>query len=922
MTNSLLTRPDRLAALRRTTLLDTPPEEPFDRLTRMAGRLLGTPVSLISLVADDHQFFKSTFGLPEPWASRRVAPISFSFCGGVVASGEPLVLEDARRHPLLRHNPVIRELGWVAYAGVPLVTRQGQVIGSFAVIDKSPRLWSERDIALLQDLAASVITEVELRSEIAERRQAQQGRRESQEQFQSTFEDAGVGMALISTEGRWLRVNRALCDLLDCAPYDLIGLPVESSTHPADVTADREAVRLLLAGECRTYTMEKRYVRQSGKIVWALVNVSLVAGSEGEPSHLIAGIQDISDRKQAETALRGSEERYRLLAQASREAVWDWDLVTDLVSWDVGTGPLLDYQRSEQGDTAAWWYDRIHPADRERVVASIDSAVAQGEPAWSEEYRFRRADGSYAMVHNRAHIVRDESGTPVRMVGAMSEASRERADQRLPQVIEALPMAVWVLDRQGRIVQSNSSSGQLWGTAPHPVEDFRQYKARWPDTGEPVRPEEWGPARALRGEISVNEEMAIETFDGTQKTILNSATPIWDPSGEIVGAVNVSEDVTRKQAEESERREKDEQARAAEKMEAVGRLAGGIAHDFNNLLTGILSYSDLILQELRPADPLRSDIEQIRDAGQRAANLTRQLLAFSQRQLLQPRVVSLTTTVRELEPMLGRLLGPTVTLETELDPALGHVSIDPERIEQVLVNLVLNAREAMPQGGRLRITTANQPGGSVSLTVSDTGVGMDAATKAQVFEPFFTTKHAATGTGLGLSTAYGILQQSGGSITVESEPGQGTTFTINLPRYTGPERPVAQTEWRGEQGGKETLLLVEDEAPVRDSVRRLLEFHGYTVIEASNGADALRIYENNANGIDLVLTDLVMPEMGGNELVERLRASRPDLRVLFMSGYADRNTTGNGSTRTGTGFVEKPFTVDTLMRRLREVLDR
>jgi PAS domain S-box-containing protein len=709
---------------------------------------------------------------------------------------------------------------------------------------------------------------------------------------------------------------------------------VESRTHPADAPAHREAIRLLLAGECRTYTMETRFVKPSGEIVWGLVNVSLVAGPEGEPSNLIAGIQDITERKHAEAALRDREERYRLLARASKEAVWDWDLVTDLVTWDEGTGPLLDYQPSQLGDTAQWWYDRIHPADRERVVTSIDGAIAQGAPTWSEEYRFRRADGSYAVIQNRAHIARDESGTPARVIGAMSEASRPpRADPRLPQVLEALPMGVWLVDRQGRVVLSNSSSQQLWGATHHPVETFGEYKAWWPDTGEAVRPEEWGPARALRGEISVNEEMTIETFDGTQKTILNSATPVWDESGEIVGAVNISEDVTQQKADEAAQRERNKQEREAEKMEAASRLAGGIAHEFNNLLTGILSYTDLILQELRPADPLRADVEQIRDAGQRAANLTRQLLAFSRRQLLQPRVVSLNTMVRELEPMLGRILGSGATLETDLDPGLGNVWVDPAHLEQVLINLVVNAKEAMPEGGRVRISTFDlhpEPGGrrhdgaaagGVALAVSDSGIGMDEATKARVFEPFFTTKQSASAAGLGLSTAYGIVQQSGGRIAVDSEPGEGSTFTIAFPRDTRSEPAAAQAEWRAPRGGKETLLLVEDEAPVRNSVRRLLEYHGYTVIEATNGADALRIYESNEGGIDLVLTDLVMPEMGGNELVERLRARRPELRVVFMSGYADWIVTGNGSPRTGTGFVEKPFTVDTLMRQVREVLD-
>jgi CheY-like chemotaxis protein len=359
-------------------------------------------------------------------------------------------------------------------------------------------------------------------------------------------------------------------------------------------------------------------------------------------------------------------------------------------------------------------------------------------------------------------------------------------------------------------------------------------------------------------------------------------------------------------------------------MEAVGRLAAGIAHDFNNLLTGILSYSDLILQELRPDDPLRTDVEQIRDAGQRAAGLTRQLLAFSRRQLLNPRVVSLNLTVTELEPMLRRLLGPEITLETELEPELGHIVVDPGQIEQVLVNLTLNARDAMPGGGQLRLATLNAVLDGVSyvaIRVSDTGVGIDEAIQPRIFEPFFTTKHIGAGRGLGLSTVYGVVEQSGGRIEVESVPGQGATFTIYFPRHWGAEPAVGTATQRMPQVGTETLLLVEDESAVRSSVRRLLEWHGYTVLEARNGAEALTVYEAHEGNIDLVLTDVVMPEMGGHELVQQLRARRPDLRVLFMSGYAERALTSNGSIPVGTGYLEKPFTVETLMRRLREVLD-
>jgi two-component system cell cycle sensor histidine kinase/response regulator CckA len=926
MTHSLLLRPDRLAALRQTALLDTPPEEGFDRLTRMAARLLGAPTSLISLVTDERQFFKSTIGLPEPWASSRTAPLSFSFCSTVAGTGEPLIVEDARRHPLLRHSLALRELGWVAYAGVPLISPEGHVLGSLCVVDRMPRLWSERDIALLQDLAASVVTEIELRREIARRRQAELGHRENEEQLYNTFEQAGAGMALLSLDGRWIRVNRALAELLGVPAEDLVGFPWEVRTHPEDVPADREALRLLLAGETRTYTVEKRFLKPSGESVWGLVNVALVAGAEGQPSHLIASIQDITERKQAEASLRAREEGYRLVIQGFGQAIRDWDLATDRMTWDPNVAPPLDYSWSDVGGTADWWYQRIHHEDRERVVEGIDTAVASGASSWSDEYRFRRADGSFAVVVDRASIIRDEAGRPERVIAALADISRVGQTERLEQVLNALPYGVWLLDRQGKVMLANSASQLIWEEIPESIDRLGDRPAWWVSSGRPIQSGEWGPSRALeRGEGSLDEEVLIETPGGVRKTLRTSAIPLRMPDGEITGAISLMEDITEKKDAEAAERQRDEQLQQSQRLEAVGRLAGGIAHDFNNLLTGILSYSDLILQELRPNDPLRGDVEQIRDAGQRAAGLTRQLLAFSRRQLIRPRAVSLTATVTDLTPMLQRLLGNEVRLQTELAPELGNIFVDPGQVEQALVNLILNARDAMPSGGEVRIATTNtelegEP--YVAITVSDTGVGIDPSAQPKIFEPFFTTKQGGGGRGLGLSTVYGIVEQSGGRIGVESAPGQGATFTIYFPRYWGAEAPIGVAQQRMPEVGTETLLLVEDEAAVRASVRRLLEWHGYTVLEARNGTDALKVYESHPGKIDLVLTDVLMPEMGGHELVERLRARQPELRVLFMSGYSERALTSNSAVSAGTGYLEKPFTVETLMRRLREVLDR
>jgi two-component system cell cycle sensor histidine kinase/response regulator CckA len=1116
---------ERVAAVAKTALLDTPPEEAFDRLTRMAARLLGAPISLITLVTEDRQFFKSATGLPEPWASRRGSPLSHSFCRHVAASGEPMVVEDTRRHPLLRGNPAVRELGWIAYAGVPLVTRQGHVVGAFSVVDGMPRLWSERDVALLRDLAACAASEIELRL-LEGREQSKSPHGNGGPRPPDVFEDTGIPMGVATPDGRWTRVNQALCELLGYREEDLLGGLAEGIIHPDDRPVQREAVRLLLAGECPSYTSEYRCLRRTGEATWGLLTVTLVADAEGRPRHFVFAIQDISDRKRAETELRESEERYRLVVQATRAAAWDWDLVTNHVIWGEGLETQLGHAPSGQATTAAWWYEHIHADDRERVVAGIQGALARGERSWEQEYRFRKADETYARVVVRSYVVTDRTGTPVRVVGAMADVTHPRemeeklrsdiddrrraeslaagqsrlleriaageelsqvidgiirfaeghgsgfmaslmtldqggeqlrlvsgpslpADYRaatqvvpvgpangscgtaayrreavvvrdiandplweigrdlalaaglracwsvpitstegvvlgtfanyyrerrepsaddlrivelashlagiaiersrniealaqstrlLQQVLETLPVGVWVVAPSGRIVYGNAAGQQLWGGSRYvTIDGFDQFKGWWVETGRPIAPEEWGGARAVRhGEISLNELVRIQGFDGSERVILNSAVPIMGAGGAIEGAIVLNQDVSQQRAAEEALQRSEEQLRQAQKMEAVGQLAGGIAHDFNNLLTAILSYCDLLLQEVRQGDPLRSDVEQIRQAGQRAAGLTRQLLAFSRRQVLQPKVLSLNSIVSDTDGMLRRLIGADITLDISYDPGLWYVLADPGQIEQVLVNLVVNARDAMPQGGRLAISTVNREfttdsparpngmraGSYVALEVSDTGVGIDPANHARIFEPFFTTKEPGKGTGLGLSTVYGIVQQSGGHVTVDSAAGRGATFAVYLPRHVGSEpAPAPKQDRRKLPGGTETLLLVEDEAAVRSSARRLLERQGYHVLEARHGADALRIVEESSRPIDLVVTDLVMPEMGGKELAERLRTHRPGLKVLFMSGYTEKVITAGGVMPPNTGFVEKPFTVEQLMRRLREILD-
>jgi CheY-like chemotaxis protein len=369
-------------------------------------------------------------------------------------------------------------------------------------------------------------------------------------------------------------------------------------------------------------------------------------------------------------------------------------------------------------------------------------------------------------------------------------------------------------------------------------------------------------------------------------------------------------------------------------LEAIGTLAGGVAHDFNNMLTSIIGFSHLLLQELESDSPLREFVDEIRKAADRAASLTRQLLTFSRRQVLNPVVLDLNSVVQNLSGMFRRLIGEDIVFEIVLGTKLGCVKIDPGQIEQAIVNLVINARDAMPRGGRLTIATSNAaipaeagqppqaPDGCVVLAVSDTGTGMDADTRARIFEPFFTTKPIGKGTGLGLSTVYGLVQQSGGDISVSSEPGRGTTFRISLPRTEEQASEAAARSTEKHAGnGSEVVLLVDDEEAVRSLARRILKSKGYKVLEAGSGDDALERARKHPGRIDLLLTDVVMPGRSGPEIAQVLSRERPDLKVLYVSGYTDDDTFARGLLDTGASFLQKPFGFEILARRVRDILD-
>ncbi|MEO8199801.1 MAG: response regulator [Gemmatimonadota bacterium] len=531
------------------------------------------------------------------------------------------------------------------------------------------------------------------------------------------------------------------------------------------------------------------------------------------------------------------------------------------------------------------------------------------------------------------YILKDRTGRlGAAVLGALQQAQQRKAfdlqQMMLQKVLDTDPSLIFVKDFDGRFVLVNQAVADIYHC---PVRTL----VGKTDADFSQNPEE--VERFLRDdqEVMVSqqpkliaEEPVTDPSTGLTRWFQTIKVPLTLPGNERQMMLGVGTDITL-------RRQLEDQLRQSQKMEAVGRLAGGIAHDFNNMLTAIMGYSQILLTELPVENPQRVDLEEIVRSAERAAALTRQLLAFSRRQILQPQNLNLNDLVENLDRFLRRLIGEDIDLKLGLTPALGPVFADAGQIEQVVMNLAVNARDAMPVGGKLTIETANidlddiysqehlgvAPGPYVMIAVSDTGVGMTDTTKAQIFEPFFTTKPPGKGTGLGLSTVYGIVKQSGGNIWIYSEPGRGTTFKIYLPRAAQTaEQLRTRPAMAAVIGGSETILIAEDENAVRALAAKALRRQGYTVLEAARGAEAMALAEEHSK-IDLLLTDVVMPEYSGSELARQLLKLRPAIRVLFMSGYTDEAVIHHGVLTSNFAFLQKPFTPDILARKVRVVLD-
>ena len=617
------------------------------------------------------------------------------------------------------------------------------------------------------------------------------------------------------------------------------------------------------------------------------------------------------EREGAE-ALRQSEHRLRLALSAGGMGSWEWDLASDRLSWSPQLEQLFGLEPGAFGGTYAEFIALVHPADRELVRASIEDAIGQDSPA--VVYRAVWPDGTVRWHERKSQRTRDEAGGAGEVMAGVTFDVTEReeaaqslreSEERFRLIAEHAHDLIALLDVEGRFIYLSPSCESILGFSPGALLGTVSSELAHPD-------DEWLVAGALR-------EVRLRKADGTWLWVEGLSYELAG-SAESQFAV-IARDISERKRAEVARELLEGELRQSQKLEAVGLLAGGIAHDFNNLLSVISGYTEILLRRLGREAEGSDEIAEVAKAADRAARLTRQLLAYSRKQVLQPRPLDLNDLVTETHTMLERVIGENIEFSTVLAQNLGSIYADEGQIEQILMNLVVNARDAMPDGGTLVVETRPPTdAGYVTLVVTDTGCGMDKETVARIFEPFYTTKERGAGTGLGLATVYGIVKQSDGYIDVESEPGVGTTFRVYFPLVAdAPEtfRPKPRDE--RSLLGSETVLLVEDEAVLRKLGKEMLEAYGYTVLLAGDGVAGLELALSHPLPVDLLMTDILMPRMGGIELAERLSTMRPELKVLYTSGYNDSGGSFEGVA--GARYLPKPYGMEDLARTLRDLLE-
>ncbi len=924
-------------------------------------------------------FFVDTHGQPPPAEKLKRGMTAYVF-----RTGEPLLLNDKLYEELVAAGEV-EVVGHYSpsWLGVPLKT-PSQTIGVLVVQDyERAGTYTAHDLEFLSSVGGQIALAIE-------RKRTEGALKKSEAEFRSIFDNAPVGVYRSTRDGRFVTANPALARILGYSSVsELFALDIGKDIYFDPEERERLIRSRLPAGSVEG--TELLWKKKDGSPIW----IRLTAiGTRDEAGNTVFDvfINDIAERKEAEKALKETEERYQRLVELSPDGII---VHTDgIISFVNSAGVTLMGAPDAQSIVGRSIFDFIDPVYYDVFKERI-ARLQRGEYQSPVEVTGIRWDGSRIDCEVMSVPFTTHEKPAVQVVvrniterklaaNALSEANRraladyERLVERIAVLGQSLGNArdlTAVLRAIRDFTQASVPCDGLVTSLYEPEKGSRRAVYCWIDGAE-VEPDQisFPVGNGMTG-IAIKSGAIVTENDyesslGKDREISSRGEFIEDRiprsalaapmtiMGRTVGCIEIQSYERNVYTEEHKtamrmaaslaanavenvmlmerEQEKADQLRQSQKMEAVGQLAGGVAHDFNNLLTAISGYSDLGLRRLKDNDPLRRNLEEIKKASTRAGSLTRQLLAFSRKQMLLAKVFDLNSVVSDMDRMLRRLISEDIDLLTLLDPMPCQLKADPGQIEQVIMNLAVNARDAMPKGGRLRIETSHvnvddgssqshmvRPGHYVMLAVSDTGEGMDRETQKRVFEPFFTTKAVGKGTGLGLSTVHGIVNQSGGAVSVESEPGKGTTFKVYLPAVV--DEKLESHEPKGSSldllQGRETILLVEDEEMVRNLTREILEMNGYKVLVAANGEEACLVCDKHSGEIDLLVTDVVMPIMGGREVVERVSKKHPDILVLYMSGYTDDAIVRHGVLDDGVPFLHKPFTPESLARKVRELIE-
>ena len=963
-----LADPARLESLAKTGLLDSPPEKAFDRLTELACEVLGVPVSLVSLIDRDRQFFKSSRGLPEPWAGNREIPLSDLFCQRVVDSNQPLLINDAREHPLGRENPVIRDLGVVAYLGIPLLAPDDQVLGSFCAIDGKPRNWSEREARIMFALAQSATSEIALRWRLQEQQAREQALRESEERFVLMADTAPVLIWMSGTDKLRNYFNKPWLEFTGRTMEQEIGdgwaegVYSEDFQRCLDIHSKAFDAREKFRTECRLR-------RAGGEYRWVLETGVPRFQDDGGFAGYIGYCVDITERKEVETkqreandeldrrvqertkeleeanaTLRSEVEERRRVEQKLRLTQFSVDHAVDAIFW-VTEDAGISYASDAACRTLGY-----SPAELTSMsVHDIDPDFPK--EVWPEHWKRIKRDG-LVTVESR-HRTKSGRVFPVEValnylefggvdyccafardvtVRKRAEEARLKSEGQLRIVTDALPVCISYADSEQRYQFNNKTYEDWFGRSSSELKGLRIKDVIGDSAYETIRKH---VETALSGQ-AVSYESTL-SLGGQQRHVLANYVPDIGERGETKGYVALITDITERKQAEEERKKLEAQIQHAQKLESLGVLAGGIAHDFNNLLVGVLGNAELALMDLPPESPAREELQHISTCAQRAADLTKQMLAYSGKGRFAVQVLNLSKLVEEMAHLLEISISKKVALEYNFAADLPSIEADATQVRQVVMNLIINASEAIGErSGVVTVSTGateadraylsetyldeSLPEGDyVYLEVTDTGCGMDEETRKKIFDPFFTTKF--TGRGLGLPAVLGIVRGHRGTLKIDSEPNRGTTFRVLFPRSK--QQPLGLTRtletkqaWRGSG----TVLVVDDEEYVRTVAARMLKMCGFDVLVALDGREATDLFRHHSAEIVLVLLDLTMPQLDGEETLRELRRIRPDLKAVLSSGYSEQDVTDRFGGKGLARFIQKPYRPGQLIAVVREVL--